>query len=462
MRRLAALLIALLGLALITPSAAADRRPTGPQTHEGVIDGAEFLVEVPGNWNGTLVLYTHGYYLEAWPPEEVMLATAPGTEEWLLANGYALAASNFANPFGFAVEDGLRDQVALLNWFSEHVGEPRRVLSSGMSQGGGIAILLAERHPRLFDGLLATCSEFDLNGSWNTGLDVNFATRTLLTDDDTIELVRPTNAAASVAALSAGIAGARDDAAGQATACPHRRARQHLPVGGRARAGAHRPRYADPAHGQLDRRCLHPGHRAGGPRRPRAPGRRQPVVERRRRLRPPAGEVRVPPPGRAGLREGRASICTPTSPSWPPRPGSRRIARPLKYMSRYGIAKATNPVPTLTLHNTLDGGALVDQVGWYADQVDRFGNPGKLRHAYVNRGGHCAVSAAEEITALRAVERRAETGRWGDTRPGRLNQAAGGFAPEYHVVKDLFTWEDEQMPPAFVEFEPPTFLRPSR
>jgi len=39
---------------------------------------------------------------------------------------------------------------------------------------------------------------------------------------------------------------------------------------------------------------------------------------------------------------------------------------------------------------------------------------------------------------------------------------AGGFASEYHVVKDLFTWADEPMPPAFVEFDPPRFLRPSR
>lgn len=461
MRRLAALLIALLGLALITPSAAADRRPTGPQTHEGVIDGAEFRVEVPGNWNGTLVLYTHGYYLEAWPPEEVMLATAPGTEEWLLANGYALAASNFANPFGFAVEDGLRDQVALLNWFSEHVGEPRRVLSSGMSQGGGIAILLAERHPRLFDGLLATCSEFDLNGSWNTGLDVNFATRTLLTDDDTIELVRPTNAAASVAALSAGIAGARDDAAGQARLAligalgnisPWADAHEPAPTDLDTRI-QHMANWIDGAYtqgiGPVGRVDLE--RRAGG-----NPSWNVGVDYARQLAKSEYRHLVVRAYARAGL-DLHADLAQLAA---APRIAPDRQA--VKYMSRYGIAKATDPVPTLTLHNTLDGGALVDQVGWYADQVDRFGNPGKLRHAYVNRGGHCAVSAAEEITALRTVERRAETGRWGDTRPGRLNQAAGGFAPEYHVVKDLFTWEDATMPPAFVAFEPPRFLRPSR
>lgn len=461
MRRLAALLVVLLGLALVAPTAGAEPRPTGWQTHEGTIDGADYLVKVPHRWNGTLVLYSHGYYLEAWPPEEIALSTAPASEEWLLANGYALAASDFANPFGFAVEDGLRDQVALLDWFFEHVGEPRRVLSNGMSQGGGIATLLAERHPRLFDGVLATCAEFDFNGSWNTALDVNFATRTLLTNDDTIELVRPTNAAASVAALSAGITAARDDAAGQARLALIGALGNISPW-----ADAHAPAPTD-----LDTRIQHMANwidaaytqgigpagrvdlerRAGG-----NPSSNVGIDYARQLAKSEYRHLAVQAYARAGL-DLEADLAQLAA---APRIAPDRQA--VKYMSRYGIAKATNPVPTITLHNTLDGGALVDQVGWYADQVDRFGNPSKLRHAYVNRGGHCAVSSAEEITALRAVERRTETGRWGDTRPGRLNQAAGAFSPEYHVVKDLFTWEDETMPPAFVEFEPPTFLRPSR
>jgi len=134
----------------------------------------------------------------------------------------------------------------------------------------------------------------------------------------------------------------------------------------------------------------------------------------------------------------------------------------VKYMYNYGVPRATTPAPTINLHNTHDGGALVDQTRWYADQVERFGDPRKLRQVYVNRGNHCAFSAAEEITALRAVERRVRTGQWPDTRPGALNRAAAGFAPEYHNVLDLFNQQTRAMPPAFVEFEPPTFLRPSR
>jgi pimeloyl-ACP methyl ester carboxylesterase len=462
MRRLAALLIVLLGLALVAPAAAADPRTTGWQTHEGTIDGAKYLVKVPHRWNGTLVLFSHGYYPEKWGlPPETLLATAPGSEKWLLEHGYALATSDFANPFGFAMEDALRDQIALLDWFDDTIGEPRRVLSNGMSQGGGIAIVLAERHPRRFDGVLATCSEYDFNGTWNSALDINFATRTLLTDDDTIELVRPTDAEASVAALSAGIADARDDAAGLAklaligalgNVSPWANAHQPAPTDVDAKI-QQMANWIDGAYtqgvGPLGRLDLEA--RAGG-----NPSWNVGVDYARQLAKSEYRDLVVQAYAKAGLDLNADLAELAAAPRIAP------DAKALKYMYSYGVPRATNPVPTISLHNTHDGGAVVDQARWYADQVDRFGNPSKLRQVYVNRGNHCAVSAAEEISALRAVERRVETGRWPDTRPGTLNAAAGGFAPEYHEVKDLFTWEDEPMPPAFVEFEPPRFLRPSR
>jgi hypothetical protein len=112
----------------------------------------------------------------------------------------------------------------------------------------------------------------------------------------------------------------------------------------------------------------------------------------------------------------------------------------------------------VTLHNPADGGAVADQVGWYAGQTaDR-----QVRHLWSARGDHCAFSAAEEVTALRALEHRIDTGRWPDTSPARLNASASRFAPEHHVVKDIITWQDKQMPPAFTGYTPARFQRPSR
>jgi hypothetical protein len=51
-------------------------------------DGALWRIKVPEGWNGTLLLYSHGYSAIVQVP-----ALAPaGLEQWLLERGYALAA----------------------------------------------------------------------------------------------------------------------------------------------------------------------------------------------------------------------------------------------------------------------------------------------------------------------------------------------------------------------------------
>lgn len=63
--------------------------------------------------------------------------------------------------------------------------------------GGGIAVLLAERNPRRFAGVLAQCAEFDLNGTWNTALDINVTIKSLLAPQADIDLVHPRDPVAS-------------------------------------------------------------------------------------------------------------------------------------------------------------------------------------------------------------------------------------------------------------------------
>src|SRR5207237_122507 len=69
----------------------------------GDVGGAFFQVQVPYPWNGTLVLYSHGYQRRgsraADPPAD---APDPVTKQWLLGHGYALAASGYSQQ-GWAV-----------------------------------------------------------------------------------------------------------------------------------------------------------------------------------------------------------------------------------------------------------------------------------------------------------------------------------------------------------------------
>lgn len=450
-------LLAVLMAALLTAPAAAEPE-TEPRTYTGTIDGAEYLVKVPHDWNGTLVLFSHGYYPESYPPPPglVMLSTAEQTAGWLLDHGYALAASNFRGVTGLAVEPALRDQIRLLDWFEDNVGHPRRTISSGMSMGGGIAVLLAERNPHRFDGVLTQCGEYDMLGTWNISLDVNFAVRTLLTDG-TAELVRAEDPQATVDVLHKGIEAARTSETGLAKLSLIAALGNvpgwisaHDPVPDdlwdRVRAQAD---WVDLAYVQGFGTLARPDveRRAGG----------NPSwntgIDYRHQL-AISGQLDT-------VRQAYAAAGGDLEADLAALNDAPRIAadpRAVAYMYRYTVARGTTPAPVVTLHNPADGGAVADQVGWYAGQTD----DRKVRHMWSERGNHCAFSAAEEVTALRVLERRIETGRWPDTRPKTLNAVASRFAPEYHVVKDIITWEDKEMPPAFTRYTPATFQRPSR
>jgi hypothetical protein len=91
-------------------------------------DGATYLIEVPANWNGTLFLYSHGYVIpgSANPPMDV---GDPATGFFLLSNGYALAGSSYAHT-GWAIQEALSDQIAVLGMFNTFFPEPARTIAA--------------------------------------------------------------------------------------------------------------------------------------------------------------------------------------------------------------------------------------------------------------------------------------------------------------------------------------------
>jgi len=59
----------------------------------GTIGTAAYKIEIPANWNGTLVLYSHGYRSPG-SPNPASDVGDPVTGAWLLGQGYALAGSS--------------------------------------------------------------------------------------------------------------------------------------------------------------------------------------------------------------------------------------------------------------------------------------------------------------------------------------------------------------------------------
>ena len=91
--------LALIVTASALPAAAVEAVPGEVVEYTGTIDGADYRAVVPEDWNGTLVLFAHGYFPTQFAelgfeiPDQ--LANNPRTEEWLTSQGYALAGSMF-------------------------------------------------------------------------------------------------------------------------------------------------------------------------------------------------------------------------------------------------------------------------------------------------------------------------------------------------------------------------------
>jgi hypothetical protein len=456
--RWAVLAAALTLLAVLMPAPATAAQ--GRQTYTGVIDGANFKVEMPERWNGTLVLYSHPYYPPGWEEVPIGHAGRLDTEGWLLDHGYALAASNFKGVTGFVVEQALRDQIAVLDWFSANIGRPRRTVASGSSMGAGISVLLGERYPDRLDGVLAMCGTLDLYGSWNLSLDVNFALKTLLAPgNDEIELVRAGRPERSVELLTAALKTAVETKQGRA-----RIALANAFGNIEGWNSAHDPRPATLEAQIRDLAVIDEwvqiglfgptgqaelARRAGG-----NPSWNIGIDYRRQLARSSQRDVVLRAYQEAGLDLGRDLNQLAIAPRIAPDPAA------VRWMYRNAVPRGTNPDPVVTLHNTVDA-AVADHERWYADQVRRYGDPSGLRQLFVGRATHCAFSAAEEIVALQTLLHRIESGAWPSVDPGRLNARAGEFADTYHNVYNYPTG-DAVRPPAFTHFTPSIPLRPSR
>jgi hypothetical protein len=117
-------------------------RAAGPATLTGSPpDGATYLIQAPENWNGTLVLYSHGIVIPGRPNPARGVGDSL-TGHYLLGRGYALTGSSYATT-SWAVQDGLADQIATLAVFGSLVGHPCRTIAWGHSLGGMITAGLA-------------------------------------------------------------------------------------------------------------------------------------------------------------------------------------------------------------------------------------------------------------------------------------------------------------------------------
>src|SRR5690554_6420278 len=157
---LAALLLMLSALSLAQQARVEPQHPLtlAPLTLESTdsepLSGSTlWSARVPENWNGTLLLHSRG-----WSPVAGEPAAAPNQfVDLLLAEGYALAASNYGAG-GWSLAEAVPAQEQTIEAFTQRYGKPTRVIAYGYSMGGLVTTALVEKPAPRVDGGISLCS----------------------------------------------------------------------------------------------------------------------------------------------------------------------------------------------------------------------------------------------------------------------------------------------------------------
>ncbi len=459
MRRSLALVVALVLLVACSNSStqkASSSMHVAPNVLTGSIGAAQFTIDVPQPWNGTLFLYSHGYAA----PGSTNPSSAfpdPLTGQWLLAGGYALAASTYSST-GWAIEDALHDQVALLDYFAKHVGKPKRVIAIGLSLGGIITAGLVQAYPDRFAGAIALCGVLAGGvATWNTGLDAAYAFKTLLAPHSQLEVVNITDPAANSAMAA--------DLMSKASATPAGRARIALMAALADLPGWFLPTEPEPAASDYaarvsaqtlwESRVDFPfafNYRAELERRAGGNPSWNVGVDYRHQLAISPDRDEVVALYRAASIDLDADLSALNAGATI-KPDSRAVA----YLDRYISFDGEITVPVLTAHTTADGLVVPQDETAYADVVRSAGKQDLLRQAFVHRAGHCAFTSAEVISLIKVMLRRLNSGRWDDAslRPAALNAATLALGSHDNAIGGFFA-----APPSFVDYAPGPYPRP--
>jgi pimeloyl-ACP methyl ester carboxylesterase len=419
------LIAATLLAGLLSPTSA-------PPSHvEGQLpSGATYVMDVPADWNQTVLLYSHGYTPDG-APNLAQNAPSDATRTALLDRGYALIGSSYAET-GWVLKKALPDQMSTLDTFVTRFGRPDRAIAWGTSMGGMITTGLAERHGRRFAGALAMCGlEHGGIANWNNTLDPVFAVKTLIAPDTDAQLVRLPDQATAL--LTAGELNAHLTAA-QLT--PEGRARTAL-----AAALHNLPAWSDPSAPEPAPDDYDTAQRnqfqsllgtvyVGLSWRQEAEGWAggnmawNTGVDYARMFSRSAIRTEVEALyARAGLSLAGDLATLNRAPRISADPAA------VAYVIRNLTFTGRPATPLLTIHTTGDALVPVQVERAYAEAVHRSGRDALLRQGFVHRAGHCTFTTGEMLAAFEAIEKRATTGQWPDTGPAALNAAAARLDP---------------------------------
>ena len=368
----------------------------GPINDAGQLNGANYRIVVPEVWNGTLLVYGHGYRDRADHPGEIDnrnadIAPNAAVADALLAQGYALAGSSFKNN-GWAVEEGIEDLRDLTEFFRDRYATPDRTILWAFSMGSVIGLRSVELYSGLYDGALAGCAVgAGASQSWDASGDLTLAYDTVFgmpaawgsfgdvrNDIDFETEVQPK----LLGEVSSAANFPRFEFMRLVTGTPGRGIMPPPPPQFYPGWVFTDMFFATEARSELERR-------AGG----------SIVQNLNRNYNLTAAEraylqgLGVPPAvidGWLQAMNGRRSVSAPPS------------AR--DYLRRNADYTGRLKAPVLTLHTIVDPLVTVSQETEYADTVQRAGYGNLLFQTYTTGNGHCNFTGPQILTAVNAID----------------------------------------------------------
>ncbi len=132
--------------------------PGNAKAEFGTLEGAAFRIDVPEKWNGSLVVFFHGYAVT--PVELKQGERISPMFDGMLARGFAVIQSAYSAT-GWAVEEGAVDSERLRNAFIAKHGAPKEAFAAGMSMGGTLTVMAIESKPGIYAGALSLCGALE-------------------------------------------------------------------------------------------------------------------------------------------------------------------------------------------------------------------------------------------------------------------------------------------------------------
>jgi hypothetical protein len=138
------------------------KRPVAPsvittatgRVETGMLDDAPYRIDIPNNWNHSLVVFYHGYSEEPYryhPTEKLLGQQLPFYDR-----GYAVIQSAYSQT-GWALAQAYPETESLRKYFVQKYGAPKETYVAGGSMGGELVSITLELNPKPYMGGLDLC-----------------------------------------------------------------------------------------------------------------------------------------------------------------------------------------------------------------------------------------------------------------------------------------------------------------